>query len=132
MTASQCRFEVLYMLAPSALPGLEVNRNLTERERCAQTVLTALQRRSEGFRVLALSATPGSEMARVQNVVSKLRISHMEVRDESDPDVKDFMHAKMLKVRTVISAHQRTSIPNSCKLAAVVIRPFRRQLSAVS
>jgi len=50
--------------------------------------------RSDGFRVVALSATPGSEISRVQQVVSKLRVSHLEVRDETDEDVRQYVHAK--------------------------------------
>ena len=39
------------------------------------------------FRVLALSATPGSETRKIQEVIDNLRITRIEVRSEDDPDV---------------------------------------------
>ena len=46
-----------------------------------------LSERSGGFRVLALSATPGRDPMAVQQVVSNLRISRVESRDEQSVDV---------------------------------------------
>ena len=46
-----------------------------------------LTRRSGGFRVLALSATPGQTIDRIQEVVTNLRITRMEARDETSIDV---------------------------------------------
>ena len=47
--------------------------------------------------MLALSATPGSDVPSVQDVVDNLRISHVEVRTEDDPDVKPFTHMRMIE-----------------------------------
>ena len=46
-----------------------------------------LTKRSGGFRVLALSATPGVSVDRIQEVVTNLRITRLEARDESSIDV---------------------------------------------
>ena len=46
-----------------------------------------LRERSGGFRVLALSATPGRDPMAVQQVVTNLCISRVESRDEQSVDV---------------------------------------------
>jgi ERCC4-related helicase len=55
-----------------------------------------------GFRIVALSATPGNHFDAIQEVVCNLKISKMEVRDETDPDVAPYIHQKQLE--TVIVA----------------------------
>lgn len=44
------------------------------------------------FRLVGLSATPGSGIKEIQNVVTTLRISQIEVRTEDDPVVKQYIH----------------------------------------
>eukprot|EP00127_Corallochytrium_limacisporum_P003352 Clim_evm41s148 gene=Clim_evmTU41s148 len=46
------------------------------------------------FRVLALSATPGDNLDVVQSVLSNLRISTVEIRDEGSIDVAPYVHGK--------------------------------------
>lgn len=55
-----------------------------------------LGRRSAGFRVLALSATPGSNAERMQEVVSNLRISRIEARDEQSVDVVGCLKSRQM------------------------------------
>ena len=45
-------------------------------------------------RILALTATPGSKPEAVQAIVDALHISHIEIRSESDPDLKKYLHTK--------------------------------------
>jgi ERCC4-related helicase len=47
-----------------------------------------------GYRILALSATPASQIDAVQEIITNLNISKIEVRTEEDPDVAPYMHAK--------------------------------------
>ena len=46
------------------------------------------------FRIMALTATPGGKPEAVQEIVDALHISHIEIRDESDPDLKKYLHVK--------------------------------------
>ena len=46
------------------------------------------------FRLLALSATPGADKAKVQEVLDKLLIARVEVRSEDEPEVKRHTHMK--------------------------------------
>lgn len=50
------------------------------------------------FRVLALTATPGSNPEAVQSLIDGLHISRIDIRDENSLDLKPFIHHK---VRTV-------------------------------
>lgn len=47
------------------------------------------------FRVLALTATPGSNGEAVQAIVDSMHISHIEIRDEKALDLKDYVHKKV-------------------------------------
>ena len=49
------------------------------------------------FRVLGLSATPGSSHEAVQQVVSNLNIARVEFREDTDPDVAPFTHPRLLE-----------------------------------
>ena len=50
------------------------------------------------FRVLALSATPGSGQREIQNVIYNLKISHIEIRSEDDPEIAQYSHDKLVRV----------------------------------
>ncbi|XP_047528487.1 Fanconi anemia group M protein isoform X1 [Vanessa atalanta] len=52
------------------------------------------------YRVLALSATPGSKVEDVVNVVKNLRIAHLELRNENSIDVVSYSHSR--KINTVV------------------------------
>ncbi|XP_023948060.2 uncharacterized protein LOC112053033 [Bicyclus anynana] len=52
------------------------------------------------YRVLALSATPGSKLEDVINVVKNLHIAHLELRSEGCIDVASYSHSR--KINTVV------------------------------
>ena len=49
------------------------------------------------FRVLALSATPGSDLRAVQRVLYNLNIARIEIRSEEDKDVVPYTHLKQIE-----------------------------------
>lgn len=53
------------------------------------------------YRVLALSATPGSDLNKVQEVVTNLHISRIDVRTLDDPSVKPYKHETTVDKITV-------------------------------
>ncbi|KAF4083802.1 hypothetical protein AMELA_G00121480 [Ameiurus melas] len=57
-------------------------------------VVRELWNQTKQFRVLALSATPGADMKAVQQVISNLLISHIELRSEESPDVRAHTHQR--------------------------------------
>lgn len=55
-------------------------------------VVKFIQRFSSSFRVLALTATPGSTVETVQEVIDGLNISRVEIRTEQSLDIRDYIH----------------------------------------
>ena len=47
------------------------------------TAIQELDKRNRRYRVLALSATPGTDLSKVQDVITELHIAHIEVRTRS-------------------------------------------------
>ncbi|XP_076442631.1 Fanconi anemia group M protein-like [Babylonia areolata] len=60
-------------------------------------VVRELVKYTQQFRVLALSATPGSDIKAIQKVVSNLLISHIELRSEDSPDIKPYTHERTVE-----------------------------------
>ncbi|ESO87655.1 hypothetical protein LOTGIDRAFT_127429 [Lottia gigantea] len=57
-------------------------------------VIRELSKYTCNFRVLALSATPGSDIKAVQQVLTNLLISHIEIRTEDSIDIKPYTHER--------------------------------------
>ncbi|KAL7628719.1 3'-5' DNA helicase [Parahypoxylon ruwenzoriense] len=57
-------------------------------------VVTFLRRFSSSFRILALTATPGSKVEAVQEVIDSLGISHVEIRTEESIDIRQYVHQR--------------------------------------
>ncbi|KAI4902181.1 hypothetical protein NFI96_008257 [Prochilodus magdalenae] len=60
-------------------------------------VVRELWNQTKQFRVLALSATPGGDMKAVQQIISNLLISHIELRSEESPDIQAHSHHRSLE-----------------------------------
>ncbi|KAF0700409.1 Aste57867_9069 [Aphanomyces stellatus] len=61
-------------------------------------VIKAIAAKISGFRVLALSATPGSKFDVIQEVLTNLRISHIECKNGDDPDVRMYTHSRQEEI----------------------------------
>lgn len=57
-------------------------------------VVSFLHRFNPSFRVLALTATPGSSVEAVQSVIDHLGIARVEVRTEQSLDIRQYTHEK--------------------------------------
>ncbi|KAK2843130.1 hypothetical protein Q7C36_011345 [Tachysurus vachellii] len=60
-------------------------------------VVRELWNQTKQFRVLALSATPGADIKAVQQVISNLLISRIELRSEESPDVQAHSHQRSVQ-----------------------------------
>ncbi|KAM8920818.1 Fanconi anemia group M protein [Pelodytes ibericus] len=60
-------------------------------------VVRELLNYTKQFRILALSATPGSDTKSVQQVVSNLLIAHIELRSEDSPDIQSYSHERQVE-----------------------------------
>jgi len=63
-------------------------------------IMNILNEKNTKFRVLALSATPGADIKKVQQVVRNLNISNLEIRSEDDPELKNYTHHKEVEYIT--------------------------------
>ncbi|KAJ5651054.1 uncharacterized protein N7484_004777 [Penicillium longicatenatum] len=63
-------------------------------------VVKFMRRFSNSFRVLALTATPGSTVEAVQGVIDGLEISRVEIRTEHSLDIRDYVHARNIEIET--------------------------------
>ncbi|CAM9259423.1 unnamed protein product, partial [Choristocarpus tenellus] len=61
-------------------------------------VIRAVAAATPHFRVLALSATPGSDLKTIQQVLVNLRIANIECRSEDDAEVAKHTHARQVEV----------------------------------
>ena len=57
-------------------------------------VVRFLRRFNTSFRILALTATPGSTVETVQNVIDGLDIARTEIRTEESLDIRQFVHRR--------------------------------------
>ena len=62
-------------------------------------VVRILRRFTESFRVLALTATPGSSVAKVQEVIDGLDIARVEIRTEDSIDIRQFVYSRDIRLQ---------------------------------
>ncbi|XP_070787812.1 Fanconi anemia group M protein [Pituophis catenifer annectens] len=60
-------------------------------------VVKELCKYTKEFRILALSATPGSDAKAVQQVITNLLISHIELCSEDSPDIQPYSHERRIE-----------------------------------
>ncbi|XP_075782236.1 Fanconi anemia group M protein isoform X2 [Pelodiscus sinensis] len=65
------------------------------------------------FRVLALSATPGSDTKAVQEVISNLLIAQIELCSEDSPDIRPYSHARQIEKCVVPLGKELSEIQNA-------------------
>jgi ATP-dependent DNA helicase MPH1 len=59
-------------------------------------VVKFIRRFNESFRILALTATPGSDVEAVQKVIDGLDIARCEIRTEQSLDIREYVHHKQI------------------------------------
>lgn len=60
-------------------------------------VAKMIRRFSKSIRMLALTATPGSKVETVQEVIDNLGISHCEIRTEESLDIRQYVHQRHIE-----------------------------------
>lgn len=59
-------------------------------------VIESISESNKNFRIIALTATPGSDIKAVQNVISKLLISHIELRSDDSIDIQQYSNNRIV------------------------------------
>ncbi|KAI7902585.1 uncharacterized protein BX663DRAFT_509739 [Cokeromyces recurvatus] len=60
-------------------------------------VVRRITKKNSEFRILALSATPGSNLDAVQSVITNLHITNIQIRTEDSMDIREFSYGKQIK-----------------------------------
>ncbi|KAI1172510.1 hypothetical protein F4777DRAFT_561220 [Nemania sp. FL0916] len=90
--------------------------------------LVAFMRRfSSSFRILALTATPGSKVEAVQEVIDGLGISYVEIRTENSLDIKPYVHQREEDIVLLDPSDEIRSIKD---LFSKTLQPLVDKLSA--
>lgn len=90
-------------------------------------VVEFIRRFSKSFRVLALTATPGSTVEAVQAVVDSLGISHVEIRTEDSMDIRQYVHSR--NIDTVV-LEPSDDIMHIRELFSKALKPLVDKLSS--
>ncbi|XP_068729595.1 Fanconi anemia group M protein-like [Montipora capricornis] len=95
LNRGSCRAEEVVLLVAD-----EAHKALGNHAYCQ--VVREIAGYTRSFRVLALSATPGDDLQAVQQVITNLLISHMELRSEESPDIQPYTHNRLVE-KVVVS-----------------------------
>ncbi|KAI8065035.1 hypothetical protein BDF21DRAFT_496641 [Thamnidium elegans] len=60
-------------------------------------VIRKIAKKNKHFRVLALTATPGSNLDTVQTVISNLQITNIQIRTEDSMDIQEYSYGKNIQ-----------------------------------
>ncbi|KAI5475818.1 ATP-dependent DNA helicase MPH1 [Pseudohyphozyma bogoriensis] len=92
-------------------------------------VVRYMMSRNQHFRVLALTATPGSKGEAVQAVIDNLHIGKIEVRTDESMDIKQYMHTKAYDLQVIPLGDGLGSIRDRW---ARLMQPYLGPLNAAS
>jgi ATP-dependent DNA helicase MPH1 len=90
-------------------------------------VVEFIRRFSKSFRVLALTATPGSTVEGVQDVIDNLGISHVEIRTEESIDIRQYVHSRSIDTVTFDPSDEMLEVRD---LFSKALKPLVDKLSA--
>lgn len=90
-------------------------------------VTKLIRRFSKSFRVLALTATPGSKVETVQEVIDNLGISHCEIRTEDSIDIRQYVHDRNIEEKVLDPSDEMNLV---CELFSEALKPLLDKLSA--
>lgn len=92
-------------------------------------VVKFLRRYNKSFRVLALTATPGSTVESVQAVIDGLDISQVEIRTENSLDIRDYVHSRNIEIETFENSDEMVFCMD---LLSTTLRPLVDQLRTLN
>ncbi|KYK57670.1 ATP-dependent DNA helicase mph1 [Drechmeria coniospora] len=90
-------------------------------------VTKLIRRFSTSFRVLALTATPGSKVETVQEILDNLGISHCEIRTEDSIDIQQYVHQRNIDQMVLEPSDEMNLVS---ELFTEALKPLVDKLSA--
>ncbi|KAJ5170910.1 uncharacterized protein N7500_003693 [Penicillium coprophilum] len=92
-------------------------------------VVKFLRRFNNSFRVLALTATPGSTVESVQAVIDGLDIARVEIRTENSIDIREYVHARNIEIETFENSDEMVFCMD---LMSAALQPLLDQLRTLN
>ena len=92
-------------------------------------IVRFLNRFNSSFRVLALTATPGSSVETIQNVIDSLNIGRVEIRTEESLDIRQYVHSRNIDVETFENSEELTM---ALELFSGALQPVLNQLVSLN
>jgi ATP-dependent DNA helicase MPH1 len=92
-------------------------------------VVKFLRRFNQSFRVLALTATPGSTVESVQAVIDGLDISRVEIRTENSIDIREYVHSRDVEIEIFENSDEMIFCMD---LLSTTLRPLVSQLRTMN
>ncbi|OQE25909.1 hypothetical protein PENFLA_c008G01079 [Penicillium flavigenum] len=92
-------------------------------------VVKFLRRFNNSFRVLALTATPGSTVESVQAVIDGLDIARVEIRTENSIDICEYVHARNIEIETFENSDEMIFCMD---LMSAALQPLLDQLRTIN
>lgn len=90
-------------------------------------VVEFIRRFSKSIRVLALTATPGSTVEGVQDIIDNLGISRVEIRTEESIDIRQYVHSRNIDTVTFDPSDEMHEVR---ELFSKALKPLVDKLSA--
>ena len=90
-------------------------------------VTKLIRRFTQSFRVLALTATPGSKIETVQEVIDNLGVSHCEIRTEDSIDIRQYVHQRNIEQVVLDPSYEMNHV---CELFTKALQPLVDKLSS--
>lgn len=92
-------------------------------------VIEFIRRFNKSFRVLALTATPGSTVEGVQEVIDSLGISTVEIRTEESIDIRQYVHSRQVDQVVLEPSDEMMQVQD---LFSKTLRPLCNKLAQVN
>lgn len=92
-------------------------------------VVEFIRRFNQSFRVLALTATPGSTVEGVQSVIDSLGISDIEIRTEESIDIRQYVHSREVDQVVLEPSDEMIRVQD---LFSKTLRPLCNKLAQVN
>ncbi|KAJ2901292.1 dead box helicase [Zalerion maritima] len=89
-------------------------------------VVKFIRRFNNSFRILALTATPGSSVEVVQEIIDNLGISHVEIRTEESIDIRQYVHQRNIEQVVVDPSDEMNELRD---LFSKALKPLTDKLS---
>ncbi|EPS40996.1 hypothetical protein H072_5164 [Dactylellina haptotyla CBS 200.50] len=89
-------------------------------------VIRQIRRFNTSFRVMALTATPGSKVESVQSVITSLGIARTEIRTEESLDIRQYIHQREIQLEKFPLTDEITMIRDQFSKA---LKPMLKKLN---